>query len=189
MPDKENPLAVLVRKAQGIGPPKSQQERAKEVMQEHPMGAEALKGTHVIDSTLLTYLNRFPPDWHDGESWGAWKEPWGRPFAIPPLRTIVLDPNDPNYRESMAHELGHIAQYRNSLPMKNDRASDEVLNRLRDVFKMRENLIPKPAESIDPEIASNLMEIDRLRALKGQKGPSPQTLEDMLVDRFAQGNK
>jgi len=170
---QDNLESTLLQKATSIGPSEKTPDLAgaKRVVAEFPTGAEALKHVrHIFNSKLVTDLN--------GKLTG-WEQPYGRSFALAgPFKTIFMAPDDPNYTETLAHELGHIAQGENGLAIKNDSSADSILNALKDQQIMREKSKAAPYVPPSADLASGQQKLEEL--LHGW--PSPDlTLHDELL--------
>ena len=126
-------------------------EEAKKVITSHPRGQEAMKGTkHIFNNPILPWING-----KISKLGGKWPESHGRSFAIPPLRTIFMAPDTPDYTDTLAHELGHIQQWDNDVPLQNDESADFLLKDLLQMQQIKRDIVPEPYTPLDPKIAQD----------------------------------
>lgn len=146
MPDKL--LEELLKKATAIGP--TPLDNAKQIVSKDPFGAKALEDTTIHQNNLLPSLvGKFSSD--------EWPKDQPRPFAASFFGNHVFLPDSDQTPETLAHELGHVMQAKNGLPIKNDNASDFILNNLRRNRWRNYSLMPRqlPKEVQSPSSAED----------------------------------
>lgn len=141
-------------------PKKTPEERlaeAQAIAAQHPRSAEAQKGVKVTNSPILTKINSYMP--------GGWGQSYGRSFSVPELNQIHMSPDDPNYANTYAHELGHIDQYKQGgmFDVGHSGTEQAILRDLLQMQDVKESIVPRPYEPVDPYVAEVLQRTGNTR--------------------------
>jgi len=167
----QNPLSALMSlRAEMMPKDTSKLDEAKRVVSEWPQGQQALEGIDIDTDGFETNLMG-----KVGRTFGDWSSPLGRSFAVPSRNKIYMDPNDDRYPETLAHEAGHIQQYRNGAPLKNDDSADAILNQL---FKLRDMRMNSQPDSVPHEAFPDWVAEAMQEGAEKNKGVIPPTWMD-----------
>lgn len=147
---------MLAQYIYGKSGPDPEMDEAKRAVSEWPPAKEMLDQTTVARSPMLG-------DFVAKTSFDGWPRNIGRAAAWPLLKPFVnIPPTEHNTGNTLAHELGHIQQWKMGLPLQNDENADGLLRQLLNLQNMRESVTrPLPASAQDPQLAEGIQdEID-----------------------------